>query len=497
MGNGKPAGEAQRLGPEQLATGVPGLDRLMAGGLRRGGLHVVVGGPGAGKSVLAHQIGAHMIRAGGSVLYLTALVESHQMLLSQARTFSFFDPTFVPGSFYYASLYPSLAGGGLQGAREEISRLAAHHAPSLLVIDGVHALKASAESRLDYQRFMHDMEAQAAVAGTTTLMLVHPPESGIATDPTFTIADAILHMHSRMVRLRDVRMFSVGKLRGVAHVGGWHTFRITGDGVHVFPRVEALASSMEAHVVGTSPSDAQDGPLDIHIRGLDEMLGGGLDRNSVTLVVGTPGSGKTLFGLAFLAAGAEAGEPGLLLGYHETPETLVRKGEGVGLPIRRGIEERKIHLHWRSPSELLADEEVERLLALIEEHGIQRVVIDALEDLRHAVIPPSRELEVLASLANLLREKKVTTVVMHDLQRIVGVSFDMPMAELSATMDNALHLRAVEQKGEMKRLVAILKVRARAHDHSLREFLITPAGMSVGKAFSKSEMVLTGLGLPR
>ncbi|HLL48815.1 MAG TPA: ATPase domain-containing protein, partial [Longimicrobiaceae bacterium] len=83
MGNGKPAGEALRLGPEQLATGVPGLDRLMAGGLRRGGLHVVVGGPGAGKSVLAHQIGAHQIRAGGKVLYLTALVESHQMLLSQ------------------------------------------------------------------------------------------------------------------------------------------------------------------------------------------------------------------------------------------------------------------------------------------------------------------------------------------------------------------------------------------------------------------------------
>ncbi len=125
------------------------------------------------------------------------------------------------------------------------------------------------------------------------------------------------------------------------------------------------------------------------------------------------------------------------------------------------------------------------------------MVIDALEDLRHAVIPPSRELEVLASLANLLRETKVTTVVMHDLQRIVGVSFDMPMAELSATMDNALHLRAVEQKGEMKRLVAILKVRARMHDHALREFLITPKGMSVGKAFSKSEMVLTGLGLPR
>jgi circadian clock protein KaiC len=499
MGNGKPAGEAERSGPEQLPTGVPGLDRLLAGGLRRGGLHVVLGGPGAGKSVLAHQIGAHQIRAGGSVLYLTALVESHQMLLSQARTFSFFDPSFVPGSFYYASLYPSLAGGGLQGAREEIGRLVAHHAPTLLVIDGVHALKAAAESRLDYQRFMHDMEAQAAVAGTTTLMLVHPPESGIATDPTFTIADAIVHMHSRMVRLRDVRLFSVGKLRGVAHVGGWHTFRITGDGVHVYPRVEALASAMHTHMDGVSgsPAAGSDGLLDVRIKGLDAMLGGGLDRGSVTLVVGTPGGGKTLFGLAFLAAGVEAGEPGLMLGYHERPETLADKGDGVGLPIRSGIDGGMIHFDWRPPAELLADEEIERLLDLIEKHRIKRVVVDALEDIRQAVIPRSRELVVLASLANLLREKEVTTVVMHDLQRIVGVSFDMPMAELSALMDNVLHLRAVEQKGEMSRLIAVLKVRARMHDHALREFHITSKGMSVGKPFSGSEMVLTGLGLPR
>ena len=498
MGNGEPAG-GERLGPEQLATGVPGLDRLANGGLRRGGLHVVLGGPGAGKSVLAHQIGAHQIRAGGKVLYLTALVETHQMLLSQARTFRFFDPAFVPGSFYYASLYPALAAGGLQGAREEIGRLVAHHAPTLLVVDGVHALKAGAESPMDYQRFMHDMEAQAAVAGTTTLMLVHPPATGIATDPTFTIADAILHMRSRMVRLRDVRMFSVGKLRGVAHVGGWHTFTISGDGVRVFPRVEALASAMESHVDGDSgsPRAASEGLLDTRIKGLDGMLGGGLDRDSVTLVVGTPGGGKTLFGLAFLAAGAEAGEPGLMLGYHERPETLTDKGEGVGLPIRRGIDEGMIHFNWRPPSELLADEEIERLLALIEKHRIKRVVVDALEDIRQAVIPRSRELVVLASLANLLREREVTTVVLHDLQRIVGVSFDMPMAELSALMDNVLHVRAVEQKGEMSRLIAVLKVRARMHDHALREFHITPKGMSVGKAFSGSEMVLTGLGLPR
>ena len=490
-------GARRMAGPVQVPTGVPGLDRLLGGGLRQGGLHVVLGGPGAGKSVLAHQIGANLIRAGGKVLYLTALVETHQTLISQARTFRFFDPGVVPGSFYYASLYPVLARSGLQAVREEVSRLVAHHAPTLVIVDGVHALKVAAADPLDYQRFMHEMEAQSAVTGMTTLLLAHPPEGGISTDPTFTIADAIFHLRSRRVRLREVRMFSVGKMRGVGHVGGWHPFRITAEGVHLYPRLESLAAGMQAHVVAAALPEPPDRLVGVDVEGVDEMLGGGLDPTSTTVVVGTPGSGKTLFGLAFLTAGADAGEPGLFLGYHETPQTLVHKGEGVGLSVRRHVEAGKIHLHWRAPAELLADQEVERLLALIEEHGIRRVVIDGLEDLRHAVIPREREIFFLSALTNLLREKGVTTLMMQDLTRIVGVSFDMPMPELSALMDNALHLRYVEQKGEMKRLIAILKVRARMYDHRLRELRITPKGMSVGKAFDRSEMVLTGLGLPR
>jgi circadian clock protein KaiC len=71
------------------------------------------------------------------------------------------------------------------------------------------------------------------------------------------------------------------------------------------------------------------------------------------------------------------------------------------------------------------------------------------------------------------------------------------MPELSAVMDNALHLRYVEEQGDMKRLVTILKIRARGHDHSLREFIIADDGLSVGKAFTKAEMALTGLSLRR
>ncbi|MDP9348619.1 MAG: hypothetical protein M3P24_05700, partial [Gemmatimonadota bacterium] len=471
------ANEARVGGADQFATGVPGLDLLTKGGLLSGGLHVLLGGPGAGKSVLAHQIGAHLIRSGGRVLYLTVLVETHQMLISQARTFRFFDPGVVPGSFYYASLYPALAKGGLQGAREEISRLVAQHGPTLVILDGVHAFKASAASRLDYQRFMHEMEAQATVAGITTLLLAHPVRA-IASDPTFTIADAIFELRTRQYGLRSVRLFRVEKLRGVGHVGGWHTFDITPDGLDIHPRLEARLERSARLLSDDLPApDGAEPSPGFAIEGLDEMLGGGIPPAAATVVVGTPGSGKTLAGLAFLSAGAEAGERGLFLGFHEPPPTLVDKGEGVGLPIRRAMEDGLIHILWRAPAELNADAVAEDLLRVLEERQIRRLVIDGMEDLRHSVIPQTRELQFFVALTNLLRERGITTLILQDLPRIAGLNLDMPMAQLSAMMENALYLHYVEYGGGLRRLITILKVRAHMHDHSQREFHITGKGL--------------------
>ena len=478
---------------EQVATGVPGLDRLLNGGLRRGGLHVALGGPGAGKSVLAHQVGSHVVRGGGKVLYLTVLVETHQVLLSQARTFSFFDPAVVPGSFYYASLYPALAKGGLAAVREEIGRLVAQHGPTLVILDGMHALKSSAASRIEHQRFMHEMEAQSNVAGVTTLILTHP-EGEMSSDPTFTIADAIFHLRARDAGLRTVRLFKVEKLRGVGHVGGWHTFEITPDGVHIYPRLESLVRGWEKHVASDSLDGASTEPLaGFDVDGLDGMMGDVLGRGTSTLVVGTPGSGKTLLGLAFLTAGARTGERGLFLGFHEPPDSLLEKADGVALPFRQGIEDGLIRLYWRTPAEMNADAVAEQVLAMAEEHGITRLVIDAFEDTQRAVIPSNRTIPFHVALINLLRERGITTLLLEDLPQIVGLNFELPTPEVAATMENAIHIRYVEYRSQMRRLITVLKVQARQHDHTLRDFHITDKGMRVGKAFDKTDTALTGV----
>ena len=474
-----------------LPTGVPGLDRLLRGGLRPAGLYVVRGGPGSGKSVLAHQIGARHIREdGGTVLYLTALVESHATLLAQARTFGFFDPAVVTRSFYYASLFPALERGGLEALSAEVTRLVHERQPSLLVIDGVHALKRTASSPLDFQRWVHGLETLATVGSMTTLVLVHPEDD--ATDPTATIADGLIDLRTQTVRLRSAKQLTVLKMRGVPHITGWHSYVIGGEGIRVFPRLESIIAA--DGIPATLPPAR---PLGFAAKGMDELVGGGLTNASITLMPGTAGAGKTNLCLAFLAGGIDGkgeGESGLFVGFHETPDRLLLKADAFKLPLRRGVAAGTIHLEWQPPTELLGDAMVERILELVDRHRVQRLVIDTLDDIRRATIPPERELELFVAMVTALRSRGVTTIIVQDLPRLIGGAFDLPHGgEISPVVDHILHMRYAEIRGELRRLIVVMKLRDRAPDPAIREILFGEDGIRVGDRFPDSEGLLSGL----
>jgi circadian clock protein KaiC len=471
----------------QLPTGVPGLDHLLQGGLRRTGLHIVLGRAGTGKSILAHQTGAHHIRQGGTVLYLTALVETHQTLISQARTFPFFDPATIAHGFYYASLSPALERGGLQAMAEEIGRLVHERAPSLLIIDGLHALRLGASSRLDYQRWLHTVEAQAAVTGMTTVLLTHP-RRGMSNDPTFTIADGIIQMRTVAQQLRSVRLISVRKLRGVGHIGGWHHIQITPDGLEVYPRLEAIVAFEEP-----SPTVPPMTHHEFEAEGLTEMMGGGVPSSSTSFIIGTPGSGKTYLGLAFLCGGRKAKEPALHYGFHETPDRLLLKADAVGLPLRRMVEDGLVQLEWQPPAELMSDEIAGRILRIVDEKGIKRLVLDAYNQFSQGAIVGDRATDFFGAFCTMLRMRGVALVLTQDMTQIAGASFDLPLGEVSQMVDNIIHVRSTEIHSKFKRLIAVLKVREQDYDRSIREFSIDTKGVRVGEVFQEGESLLTGM----
>jgi circadian clock protein KaiC len=462
---------------ETLSTAIPGLDRLLGGGLRAGGLHLIAGEPGAGKTVLAHQVGAHHAAAGRSVLYLTAMVESHQTLLSQMRSFSFFDPSIISRTFYYASVSPSLEAGGLAGVREGIARLLLDRRPDLLVLDGLHTLNVMAGSATEYHALLTFLQAQCASTGVTMLVIANR-EAQDAADPMYTVSDAILVMETEQANRRRVRTMEVRKLRGVQHLTGSHLMHITGDGVSVYPRVEAVASTLRA------PFETPvNGRLEFGIPGLDAMVDGGLSGSSVTLVPGPSGVGKTLLAQHFLTAGAAAGEDVLFIGFHETPDRLLDKADGIGLDLRAQVEARRARLHWHARSDLAVDRVAEEVLEEVEQRDVRRVVIDGMNDLLYGLVQPGRKMPFLSAFADLLRSRGTAVLFTGEVPHGSGLSPQLPLPEVSAVVDNIVLLRFLEVGPRLHRLVSILKVRDQPHDTYMRELIITPDGLAVGDAF--------------
>ncbi|RYZ44649.1 MAG: Circadian clock protein KaiC, partial [Myxococcaceae bacterium] len=169
---------------QRVATGIPGLDTVLCGGLRKGRMYMVLGLPGAGKTILANQVCFHQATQGCRILYLTLLAESHTELVRNLQTLSFFDPACVPGSISYLSAFTTLEQGGLDALAELIRKEIKAHKASLLVLDGLLAAEELAPSRQALKKFIHGLQVVTSLIGCTTLVLTTGGEKGLRAEHT-------------------------------------------------------------------------------------------------------------------------------------------------------------------------------------------------------------------------------------------------------------------------------------------------------------------------
>jgi circadian clock protein KaiC len=222
------------------------------------------------------------------------------------------------------------------------------------------------------------------------------------------------------------------------------------------------------------------------------MLGGGLMPFSSTLVMGTPGSGKTLLGLSFLAEGGARDEPGLIAGFHESAHDLATTAAGIGLDLGAHVERGLVRVLWDPPLELSADAWAWRLLAAVEEHQVRRVFIDSLTDVQRLIISPIRLSTYVPALVNELRALGATTLMAAEIDSFADERLAVPVPSASATMDNGVLLRQVELNSELHRLITVLKARQAATDPAIRSFVIGDHGIVVRSPFSARSGLLVG-----
>jgi circadian clock protein KaiC len=463
---------AQRL-DERLSSGIIGLDTVLLGGFVKNGLYILQGAPGAGKTILSNQICYTYATQGGRALYVTLLSEQHERLLANLEQMSFFNPARIAHEISYLSAFQLLERDGLAGLLTLLRREIMAHGAGVLVLDGLVAAEAYASTELELKKFVHELQTLAAAADCTMFLLTSSGIEGgsLTTRPEHTMVDGMISLHDTEHGWRVERDLFVTKFRGSDHLRGRHAMCITNDGIQVWPRVESLPLPAERY---TRDSDAP--RLSTGVSGLDDMLEGGLPQASSSVVLGPSGAGKTALGLQFLSA-CSADEPGMLLGFYETPERLCARAEAIAphLPglVRDGI----VRFQWHGSAEGLIDEVASALLETVRAQKVRRLVIDSLQGFEDLTTQPDRMTQFYRALTSQLRELGVTTLCTMEVRELTGPMARPPVTRLTPIAENLIMLRHVEEQGQLQRLISVLKLRDGAFDMRLRRFSIGPGGI--------------------
>jgi circadian clock protein KaiC len=468
---------------KRVPTHIPGLDEMLCGGFLKGGIYLVMGTPGAGKTILGTQFGFNHCERGGRALYVSLLSEGHGRLFGHLKPMSFFDEAPISETFNFISAYQTLEKEGLDGLLRSLAHMVRQYRADLLFLDGVASAEDLAKSTVSFKKFVHDLSTVLAASGCTAVLLSSFTHS--LTYPEHTMVDGILSLSSQYVSMRSVREIEIMKLRGSDHFRGKHFFEITDNGITVYPRIEVRWKN---HQIGAEDLDEK---LSTGISRLDKILDGGVNSSTMTALLGAAGTGKTLLGCQFLAAGGDKKEPGLYVGFYESPNRLVKKVGNIKINLDKHVKAGLIHLIWHPPQEHTIDQIAEKIVSYIIQHRIKRLFLDGAGGLKEGMIEPVRLYRALAALANRLRSLKVTTFFSEET-KLFPIEISTPISDQSAITDNIIFLRHAELNAEFTRFISVIKSRESDASTCIYVFNIGAKGLEIGEQLKDAEGIITG-----
>jgi circadian clock protein KaiC len=456
----------------RLPTGVPGLDDVLGGGLPEYSFNIIAGSPGAGKTTLAHQLMFSLATAGRSAVYFTVLGEPPLKMMRYQQQFEFFDGEKINTTVRFINLGEEAAAGDLRRVLGRITDAVREHEPALVFVDSFRSVIVAGQSEGSASNALQQFIQQLGVLMATwqaTTFLIGEYFSDDDPNPVFTVADGVIWMRQCVERNSVVRKLEVTKMRAQSTIPGLHTFRITAAGVQVF----AAATTKRNHA--TSPYTTSNNRLSMGVAGLDEMMGGGLPRSYSLLVAGPSGSGKSILAGAFLAEGARQGETGVIAAFEQRP--LSSRGPAM----RELIDSGRVGVIDTRALNVSVDEISMLLIAEIQRLRATRVVIDSLSGFELALAPTFRTdyRESLARMVSALATTGATVLMTCELEDRYGDLRFSPYGTAFLT-DAIIVQRYIELRSQLKRMMAVVKVRASAHSNDLRLFSIDDDGIRIG-----------------
>ena len=484
-----------RVAIRRLPTGVPGLDQILGGGLPEFSFNLIAGTPGAGKTTLAQQIMFALSGPDHSALYFTVVGEPPLKMLRYQQQFTFFDITRVNESVRYVNLSQEVVNSTLEKLLERIVQEVEKTNPRVVIVDSFRTVAQAAgrtqAGDLDLQYFVQQLAVRLTGWEATTFLVGEYEPTEAEQNPVFTVADGVLWLLQSLDRNSMVRKVQVMKMRGQAPIPGLHTFRITDDGVQVFPRVIVGTEAKSRPAVAGAKRRPRE-RLSIGVKGLDDMLGGGIPAGYSVLLAGPSGSGKSVLATEFIIEGARHDEPGIIAVFEKRPTEYSQDGPS-GRRFERFVRERKVGIIHTRPLDLSIDEMLHEIVEAIHRLKARRLVIDSLSGFELALAPTFREdfRESLYRMVAVLTGMGITMMMTAELEdSYLDLRFS-PHGTAFLT-DAIIMQRYIELKGQLQRIMAVVKVRGSAHSKDLQTFEITEHGIVMGETLGGYEGLLTG-----
>jgi circadian clock protein KaiC len=472
----------------RILTGVPGLDAVLGGGIPELSFNLIAGGPGAGKTTLAQQILFANVTPERPGLYFTVLGEPTLKMIRYQQQYTFFEPARVGTDIHLLNLSAEAEAGDLNAVLRRIVAEVERIRPAFTVVDSFRTLGPTVQGAdpaaiAGLEHFVQRLAIYLTTWETTSFLISEYAEEE-QRHPVFTVADGILWLSQVAERNSVVRKVQVMKTRGQGFMPGLHTFRITDRGLRVFPRIP------EQQRARHRPTDMR---LATGVPGLDEMMGGGIPAGDAVMLAGPTGTGKTTIATQFVAKSHREGAAVVMAIFEEYPDDFVSRGRKLGIDLAEMTRSGKLRVIYLRPLDLSVDETLAAVLDSVQEIGASRVVIDSLSGFEIALAPAFREdfRESFYRLVGALTAAGVTVLMTNE---VGGPRADLSFSgeRVSFITDDIIIQRYVELEGELRTVLAVVKMRGSSHSRDFREYVITPEGAVIGKPLREYRGLLTG-----
>jgi circadian clock protein KaiC len=473
---------------ERAKTGVPGLDEVLGGGLPRDRVYLIHGDPGAGKTTLGLQFLMTGRAAGERCLYVS-LSETRVELEATARShgvslegIGIYELTALDQSTALErenTLFES-SEVELQETTRQLLEHIDQFKPQRIVVDSLSELRLLAQSSLRYRRQILGLKQHLTDKHCTLLFLddrgAEPGDAQLQ-----TLAHGVLQLeHSAPSYGEDRRRLRVMKLRGVKYCGGYHDFAIRHGGIRVFPRL----------IVSAHPTSMLKPAASSGVPQIDQLLAGGLDRGTSTLITGPAGCGKSVLATQFALAAAARGEKAAVFAFEEGTATFFERCRGLGMPVDSYVESGLLHVQQIDPAEM-GPGEFARLAYDVIADGARLVIIDSLNGYLNAMTEAQYLAVQLHELLAVFAQRGVTTILIMAQYGLLG-NMRVPV-DVSYLSDTVLLLRYFEVGGRIRKAISVVKKRCGPHEDTIRELSISPQGLLVGEPLTQFSGVLTGV----